>query len=399
MTAPPQTQFGLPTAEPEEVGLSRPALTRLSEAMAREIAAGRACGVSTLVARHGRVAYCERFGLLRPGGPAMPEDAIFRIYSMTKPIVCVAAMTLVEEGRLLLADPVAKYLPAFAAMKVGVERDGALQLVPAKRPITIHDLMRHTSGLTYGFAGASAVHRLVAEADIVNLSKPTAEQIDRLAKLPLLRQPGEAWEYGLSTDVLGHALEIVSGKSLGEFVAERVLRPLGMVDTAFYTPPAKRERLAEPYSSDALKAAGIDLIDRSAPPPFEMAGTGLVSTIGDYARFLAMVAGGGALDGARVLGPRTLAYMASDHLGPETDRRSPFLPPGHSYGLGFAVRVEVGVAPTIGSIGEFSWGGIAETAFWVSPRDALFAIVMTHAPDHYLYFRQVFRNMVNAAIL
>ena len=202
--------------------------------------------------------------------------------------------------------------------------------------------MRHTSGLTYGFAGGSAVHRLVAEADIINLSKPTAEQIDRLAKLPLLRQPGEAWEYGLSTDVLGHVLEVVSGKSLGEFVAERVLRPLGMVDTAFYTPPAKRDRLAEPYSYDALKAAGIDLIDGSAPPPFEMAGTGLVSTIGDYARFLAMVAGGGALDGARVLGPRTLAYMASDHLGPEIDRRSPFLPPGHGYGLGFAVRIEAG---------------------------------------------------------
>jgi CubicO group peptidase (beta-lactamase class C family) len=172
-----------------------------------------------------------------------------------------------------------------------------------------------------------------------------------------------------------------------------------MVDTAFYTPPAKRDRLAEPFSYDTLKAAGIDLIDQSAPPPFEMAGTGLVSTIGDYARFLAMAAGGGALDGARVLGARTLAYMASDHLGPGTDRRSPFLAPGHGYGLGFAVRTEVGVAPTIGSIGEFSWGGIAETAFWVSPRDALFAIVMTHAPDHYLYFRQLFRNMVNAAIL
>ena len=157
MPTPPKTQFGLPTAEPEEVGLSRPALARLSEAMGREIAAGRAAGVSTLIARHGRIAYAERFGAVKPGGPPMPEDAIFRIYSMTKPIVCVAAMTLVEDGRLLLSDPVAKYLPAFAAMKVGVERDGALELVPAKRPITIHDLMRHTSGLTYGFAGGSAV--------------------------------------------------------------------------------------------------------------------------------------------------------------------------------------------------------------------------------------------------
>jgi CubicO group peptidase (beta-lactamase class C family) len=396
---PPQTQFGLPTAEPEEVGLSRPALMRIGEAMGREIAAGRACGFSTLVARHGRVAYCERFGLLRPDGPAMPADAIFRIYSMTKPIACVAAMTLVEEGRLLLTDPVAQYLPAFAEMKVGVERGGALELVPAKRPITIQDLMRHTSGLTYGFAGVAAVQRLVAEADIVNASKPTAEQIDRLAALPLLRQPGEAWEYGLSTDVLGRVLEVVSGKSLGEFLADRVLRPLGMVDTAFYTPPAKRDRLAEPFSYDALRAAHIDLVEWSAPPPFELAGGGLVSTIGDYARFLAMVAGSGALDGARVLGPRTLAYMGSDHLGPEIDRRSPFLAPGHGYGLGVAVRTEAGVAPTTGSIGEISWGGVSGVGFWVSPRDAVFAILMTHAPDHYRYFRQVFRNVVNAAIL
>jgi len=396
---PPRTKFGLPTAEPEEVGLSRPALLRLSAAMRRDIAAGRAAGISTLVARHGRVAHAEQFGDLRPGGPPLPADAIFRIYSMTKPIVCVAAMTLVEEGRLLLTDPVAKYLPAFAEMKVGVERDGALQLVPAKRPIVVHDLMRHTSGLTYGFAGATAVHRLVAEADIINLSKPMAEQIDRLAALPLLRQPGEAWEYGLSTDVLGRVLEVVSGDSLGEFIAERVLRPLDMVDTAFYTPPAKRDRLAEPLANESLKAGRIDLVDCSAPPAFEMAGSGLVSTIGDYARFLAMLAGGGALDGARILGPRTIAYMASDQLGPEVDRRSPFLTPGYGYGLGFAVRAETGVAPTIGSIGEFAWGGVSGVAFWVSPRDALFAIVMTQAPDHYLYFRQVFRNLVNAAIL
>jgi CubicO group peptidase (beta-lactamase class C family) len=172
-----------------------------------------------------------------------------------------------------------------------------------------------------------------------------------------------------------------------------------MVDTAFCTPPAKRDRLAEPFSYDALRTARIDLVEWSAPPPFEMAGGGLVSTIGDYARFLAMVACGGALDGARILGPRTLAYMASDHLGAEIDRRNPFLAPGHGYGLGFAVRAEAGVAPTTGSIGEFSWGGVSGVAFWVSPRDALFAIVMTHAPDHYLRFRQVFRNAVNAAIL
>ena len=231
------------------------------------------------------------------------------------------------------------------------------------------------------------------------LSKPIAEQIDRLAALPLLRQPGEAWEYGLSTDVLGRVLEVVSGKSLGEFVAERVLQPLDMVDTAFYTPPAKRDRLAEPLSNDALTAGRIDLVDCSAPPPFEMAGSGLVSTIGDYARFLAMVAGGGALDGARILGPRTLAYMASDHLGPEIDRRSPFLSPGHGYGLGFAVRIEAGRRADERFGRRIFLGRRFRRGVLGLAARRLFAIVMTQAPDHYLYFRQVFRNMVNAAIL
>ena len=371
MSTPPKTQFGLPTAEPEEVGLSRLALERIGAAMAREIADRRMPGVSMLVTRGGRIAYAERLGALKPGGRPMPADAIFRIYSMTKPIVAVAAMTLVEEGRLLLGDPLAKHLPAFAATKVGVERDGALELVPARRPILIHDLFRHTSGLTYSFAGATAVQRLLAQADILDASKPTAEQIDRLAALPLLRQPGEAFEYGLSFDVLGRVVEVVSGRRLGAFLDERIFQPLGMVDTAFFTPPAKRERLAEPFSTGALSAAQVDTLDWSAPPPFEMAGSGLVSTIGDYARFLAMIGNGGTLDGAHILGRRTLASMTSDHLGPEVDKSSGYLAPGYGYGLGFAVRIAPGLAPTAGSVGEFSWGGVAGTAFWVSPRDEL----------------------------
>jgi CubicO group peptidase (beta-lactamase class C family) len=318
---------------------------------------------------------------------------------MTKPIVAVAAMTLVEEGRLLISDPLAKYLPAFAAMNVGVERDGKLELLPACRPILIHDLFRHTSGLTYGFSGATAVQRLVAEADILNASKPIAEQIDRLAALPLLRHPGEAFEYGLSTDVLGRVIEVISGRRLGEFLVERILRPLGMVDTAFFTPPAKRARLAEPFSYDVLKTNKIDTIDSSAPPPFEMGGTGLVSTMGDYARFVAMIAAGGELDGARILGARTLAFMTSEQLGPGVDRGSPVLVPGYGYGLGFAVRIAPGLAPTAGAVGEFGWGGVAGTVFFVSPRDELTAILMLHAPNDYQRYRLLFRNLVNAAIL
>ncbi len=399
MTSAPNSLYGLPTASAEEAGLLRPALARIGEAMGREIAAGRMPGVSMLIARRGKIAYAERLGALKDGGPPMPEDAIFRIYSMTKPIVTVAAMTLVEEGRLLLSDPLAKYLPPFAAMNVGVERYSRLELVPARRPILIHDLFRHTSGLTYSFAGETAVQRLLAEADIVNAGKPIAEQIDRLAALPLLRHPGEAFEYGLSTDVLGRVIEVITGLRLGEFLAERVLKPLGMVDTAFFTPPAKRERLAEPISYDLLRTNKIDTIDWSAPPPFEMAGTGLVSTMGDYARFLAMISGGGELDGSRILGPRTLAFMTSEQLGPGVDRSSPYLAPGHGHGLGFSVRLAPGLAPGAGSVGEFGWGGVAGTAFFVSPRDELAAILMLHAPNDYLRYRMLFRNLVYAAIL
>ena len=260
--------------------------------------------------------------------------------------------------------------------------------------------MRHTSGLTYGFAGGSAVHRLVAEADIVNLSKPTAEQIDRLAKLPLLRQPGEAWEYGLSTDVLGHVLEVVSGKSLGEFLAERVLRPLehgrhGLLHAARQTRPARRALLLRRARVGGRSTSSTAARRRRSkwPGPGSCRRSAITRAFSPWspaaARSTARACSGPA---------RSPIWRATISARRSTDAAR-FLPPGHGYGLGFAVRAEVGVAPTIGSIGEFSWGGVAETAFWVSPRDALFAVLMTHAPDHYLYFRQVFRNMVNAAIL
>ena len=247
-------------------------------------------------------------------------------------------------------------------MKVGVERDGALELVPAKRPITIHDLMRHTSGLTYGFAGGSAVHRLVAAADIVNLSKPTAEQIDRLAKLPLLRQPGEAWEYGLSTDVLGRVLEVVSGKSLGEFLAERVLRPLGMVDTAFYTParqtrPARRALFLRRCSRRRASTSSTGARRRRSrwPGPGSSRRSAITRAFSPWspaaARSTARACSG------RARSPTWRATISAR----EVDGRSPFLPPGHGYGLGFAVRTESGVAPTVGSVGEYFWGGMAGT--------------------------------------
>ncbi|MGD0563553.1 MAG: serine hydrolase domain-containing protein [Roseiarcus sp.] len=399
MNAPSNALSGLPTARPEEVGLSSAGLRRMTDAMEREIAARHAPGMSMLIARHGKVAFAQSLGALRPDGPPMSADAIFRIYSMTKPIVTVAAMTLVEEGRLLISDPLAKYIPAFADMKVGVENGDKLDLVPAKRPITIQDLMRHTSGLTYGFTGLGAVQKLTHAAGIMSHDRSTAEHMEVLATLPLQHQPGEVWEYSLSTDVLGRVIEIVAGRSLGEFLRERIFAPLGMTDTGFYTPESKHARRALPFSFDLLNSAGADTTELSAPPRCEMGGGGLFSTISDYARFLAMVSGGGAFNGGRILGSRTLAFMASDHLGPHVVKNHPLLWPGHGFGLGFAVRLDAGIAPTAGAVGEYFWGGIAGTVFWISPRDALFAILMVQAPEYREYFRLLFRNLVNAAIV
>ena len=230
-----RTFAGLPTAEPDEIGLSRSGLKRLTAVMEREIAAGLAPGLSMLIARNGKIGFTKALGALAPDGPAMSLDAIFRIYSMTKPIVSVAAMMLVEEGRMLITDPLSKYIPAFADSKVGVETGDRLDLVPLKRPITIQDLMRHTSGLTYGF-GTSKVDKLVAAARVTSQEKTMAEHAETLAALPLLHQPGEVWEYSLSTDVLGRVVEVVEGGKLGDILRERIFGPLGMDDTAFFIP-------------------------------------------------------------------------------------------------------------------------------------------------------------------
>jgi CubicO group peptidase (beta-lactamase class C family) len=351
-----------------------------------------------LIARHSKIAYRQSVGALRPGGPAMTDDAIFRIYSMTKPIVSVAAMMLVEEGRLLITDPVSKYIPAFANAKVGIVNGDRLGLAPLKRPITVQDLMRHTSGLTYGFTGVSPVQKLTRAANVVNSNQTLAENVDAMAALPLMHQPGEVWEYSLSTDVLGRVVEIVEGASLGEVLRARLFGPLDMIDTAFFTPEAKFARRADPFSFDFMTAAGIDARDVMTPPKFESGGGGLMSTLSDYSRFAAMLSGGGALDGVRILSPRTLAFMASDHLDAKVDRSHFLLWPGHGFGLGFAVRTDPGKAPTAGSVGEFFWGGMMGTAFWVSPRDSLFAVIMVQTPEYREYFRMLFRNLVTAAI-
>ena len=394
-----RTFAGLPAAEPEDIGLSRSGLKRLTAVMEREIAAGRAPGLSMLIARDGKVGFTKTLGNLGPDGAAMSLDAIFRIYSMTKPIVSVAAMMLVEDGRMLITDPLSEYIPAFADTKVGVENGDRLDLVPLKRPITIQDLMRHTSGLTYGFSGTSKVHKLVAAARITSQDKTLAEHMEALAALPLVHQPGEVWEYGLSTDVLGRVIEVVAGGRLGDFLRARIFEPLGMDDTAFFIPPAKLARQAKPMSPEVYANLGADPEPMTEPPRCESGGGGLLSTIDDYARFLAMLSGGGALNGERILGPRTIRFMASDHLGPDVDRSSEPLPPGHGFGLGFGVRLQPGLAPTPGNAGDYFWGGWAGTTFRISPQDSLFAIFMTQAPDHRDHFFRTFANLYCAAIL
>jgi CubicO group peptidase (beta-lactamase class C family) len=392
------SSFALSYAPSETVGFIPERLERITAIMAHQVEEKKVPGVSMLIARHGKIAYRQSVGALRPGGPAMTDDAIFRIYSMTKPIVSVAAMMLVEEGQLLITDPVSKYLPAFANLEVGIVKGDQLHLAPLKRPITVQDLMRHSSGLTYGFTGVSPVQKLIKAANVVNSSRSLAENVEAMAALPLMHQPGEVWEYSVSTDVLGRVIEIIEGASLGEVLHERLFGPLHMTDTAFFTPESKLARRADPFSFDFMTAGGVDTCNWTAPPKFETGGGGLMSTLGDYTRFAAMLSSGGAIDGVRILGPQTLAFMASDHLDAKVDRSHFLLWPGHGFGLGFAVRTDPGKAPTAGSVGEFFWGGMMGTAFWVSPRDSLFAVLMVQTPEYREHFRMLFRNLVTAAI-
>jgi CubicO group peptidase (beta-lactamase class C family) len=379
-------------------GLRDAALSRLGAVMQGEVAASHVPGATMLISRRGETVWQADIGLLRPGGPAMREDGIFRIYSMTKPIVSVATMMLVEEGRLLLNEPVAKFIPEFAKVKVGVETGGKLTLVEAARPITIHDLLRHTSGLTYGFLGDAAVQRLYRDAPLRSQDITSAEHVRVLASLPLLHQPGTHWDYSHSTDVLGRVVELLTDRSLGEALGERILSPLGMDDTGFFAPPAKHDRLAEAFRTDPDTGQAVELIETRKAPAFESGGGGLLSTLRDYARFVHMLYHGGTLEGVRILGRKTLAFMTANHLEPHVTIGSELLQPGHGFGLGFAVRLADGLAPTPGTVGEFFWGGIAGTAFWVAPREELAAIMLIQAPGRRDYFRQLFRNLVHAAL-
>jgi CubicO group peptidase (beta-lactamase class C family) len=369
-------------------GFSGTALERVADCIRNEIASGKIPGAILLIQQHGKPVFFESFGVIDPAtrGP-MPRDAIFRIYSMTKAVTSVAVMMLVEDGKLSLNDPVSKYIPSFADTKVGVDlSDEAgqppLKLVPPKRPVTIEDLLRHTSGITYGFFGESVVRKLYAKPALYEGDYDNAEFAERIAKLPLADQPGTRWDYGHSTDVLGRVVEVVSGQSLFQFEKQRLLDPLGMPDTMYYlADKAKWPRIALPMASDSFgEIAGIK--DPTLPHRWESGGAGLVGTIEDYARFLQMLLNGGTLDGRRYLKPETIALMTSDHIGPETGIiHDPFYFPGltSGFGLGFAVRTIV-PPNTSWPLGEYRWDGAGGTSYFVDPKDDMFVIFMVQAP-------------------
>jgi CubicO group peptidase (beta-lactamase class C family) len=416
-----QVILGLEQAPPGQVGLSKQKLDRIHDALQQNIVDGKLAGTVVLVARKGKLIYADAAGFQdKEEGKPMALDSIFRIYSMTKPLVSVAAMMLVEDGKIELTDPISKFFPAFKSQQVSVARTDSefarvtYTTVPADREITVQDLLRHTAGLAYGeitlnaqvkdaYTTAGLYQPGVRDYDARDLSP--AEEVERLAKAPLAHQPGTIWEYSLAVDLLGRVVEAASGKRLGDFLAERLFEPLKMQDTAFSVPSGKMGRVAQPLAVDLASGQPNKLIDVSKEPKNDSGGAGAVSTAADYLRFAQMLLNGGQLDGARVLSRTTVSLMTSDHFG--TRIAAPVTPgelllgtPGYTFGLGFAVRQGGGVAGVPGTAGEFMWAGYAGTYFWVDPKEELVAVYMSQAPSTIrTYYRRLIKQLVYAAIV
>jgi CubicO group peptidase (beta-lactamase class C family) len=397
-TVPPQTP-PLPQARPETLGLSPSRLQTLSDALKRESDKGTMPGATIMVARRGQVGWFDAIGRQGPAASQpMAHNTIFRIFSMTKPIVSVGIMMLVEEGHFVLADPVEKFIPEFSSQKVGVEHNGRLELTAVERPMTIQDLLRHTSGITYDNTGNSLVQQLYQQTRLRSRKITNAEHAAIVAQLPLICQPGSEWNYSRSTDILGRIIEVVSGKTLGAFLTERILAPLQMAETGFFASEDNATRLAEAFPSDPWTGEPVQLFNMLERPAMESGGGGLVSTTMDYARFSQMLLSGGTLEGTRIIGRKTLELMASDHLGPDVRITGALVPPGHGFGLGFAVRRQAGIAPFPGSPGQFFWSGMAGTFFFIDPKEDLFAVFMMQGPGQRQYTRTLVRDLVYAAV-
>lgn len=379
------------------------ALARLRSVLQTHVDRGLLPGAVALVHHQGHTVLHTAVGHQRPptagsATPTMAPDTVFRIYSMTKPIASLVAMMLMEEGRLLLSHPVAHYLPALAGQHVYDEATGTT--VPVQREATVHDLLRHTAGLSYAWE-AGTVPDAYRAARVGSRRHSNADLVAALGPLPLVHQPGTRWEYSRATDVLGAVLEVIEGEGLGAILQRRVFGPLGMHDTGFAVPAAQQHRLAEAFERDPQTGLGMPLIDVTAPPVFESAGGGLVSTASDYARFLQLMLGRGTAPGpdgpVRLLGRATVDFMTADHLG-SLPVAGDILPTGYGFGLGVAVRTATGQATRPGSAGHYSWSGLGGTFFFVDPAEDLFAILLTQAPGQLRYLCELYPALVYAAL-
>ena len=363
------------TTKPEDVGLSSVRLNIISATLKADIEKGVIPGAVAMVARDGKIAYFESFGK-RNSKPSLPmhKDTVFQIYAMTQPITSVGVMMLHEQGRIYLGDPLSKYIPEFKEMKVGAEGSEL-----AKNQITIHDLLRHTSGLTYGYMGNSKIHQMYKETGVGSYDQTLEEMVAKLSKLPLVFQPGTRWGYSRSTDVLGRVIEIVSGMSLDKYFQDRILRPLKMNDTGFYVKPGLISWAAKP----GPKAKWPSHYPTASPKAL-LGGEGLISNAPDYMRFLQMLMNNGQIDGVRLLDKNTVAQMTSDQLGNSIPKKGSGygLGEGTGFGLGFAVREKTGVVGGVpGYVGDYAWMGAGGTSFFVSPNEKLCAIFMTAVND------------------
>lgn len=403
--------FDIPRADrPEDVGFSSERLARITDVLSRDIDAGIVPGAVALIARRGKIVLHEALGLRdREANASMKRDTMFRVASMTKPLTSVAAMMLAEEGKLIIAEPVARYLPEFAELKVLIDSDNAASLVtePCRRPMTVQDLLRHTSGLTYALLTGPHLKQAYIEAGVGSLQHTNAEFTAKLGKLPLAYQPGTTWQYGFSTDVLGRVVEAVSGMALDDFIEQRICGRLGMSNSGFAAVDAARA--AEPQIDPSTGKRPPMLREATVKPAWISGGSGLMSTAADYLRFCQMLLNGGALGDTRLLSPATVALMASDHLAPDIgygpQMRTMFgaLAPvpenGIGFGLGFAVRNDAGRCALPGSVGDYSWSGVSGTYFWIDPRNELIAVLMMQAPVQRMRYRYLMRALVYQALV
>ncbi len=393
---------------PQAAGFDPRRLARLNDALAADVEARKIPGAVVLIERNGTLACWKAFGYRdREANVSMEPNDLFRIASMTKPITSVAVMMLAERGRLYLPEPVAGILPQFAATPVAVESaaDPALRTEQQGRPMTVHDLLRHTAGLTYGLFGASQVKTAYNQAGVFDLRITNAEMVDRLAAIPLAHQPGRVWDYSMATDVLGRIVEVVSGKTLDDFFRTEIFEPLGMAETGFVVSREFAARMAQPQVNPQA-GQRFPMTDHTIEWPWQSGGVGLYSTASDYLKFCRMLLAQGASGG--LLGPATIRLMTADHLPPEItydpvtpvlfEAEAPTREMGQSFGLGFAVRTHPGMNPLPGSVGDYYWAGALGTYFWIDPAEKLIAIFMSQAPGHRLHYRYLMRQLVYQAL-